>query len=60
MIVIVSARPTIPVVVMIDSRQTRILYIEDETTLCDLFEAVIVPRGYVVNSVHTGQAGLRI
>jgi DNA-binding response OmpR family regulator len=48
------------VVVMIDSRQTRILYVEDETTLCDLFEAVIVPRGYVVNSVHTGQAGLRI
>lgn len=44
---------------MIESRQTRILYVEDETALCDLFEAVMVPRGYVVDSAHTGQAGLR-
>lgn len=44
---------------MIESRQTRILYVEDETALCDLFEAVMVPRGYVVDSVHTGKAALR-
>lgn len=47
-------------IAMLGSRKTRILYVEDEATLCELFEAVMVPRGYHVDSAHTGHAGLRM
>tara|TARA_B100000676_G_C17984303_1_gene790966 strand:- start:368 stop:1405 length:1038 start_codon:yes stop_codon:yes gene_type:complete len=36
----------------------RILYVEDDTTLCQLFEVVMAPRGYAVDVATTGAEGL--
>jgi len=36
----------------------RILYVEDDTTLCQLFEAVMTPRGYDVDVATSGEEGL--
>ncbi len=57
---IVDANDNREGVEMLGSRQTRIPYVEDEAPLCEFFEAVMVPRGYHVDSAHTGREGLRM
>ena len=41
-----------------DLDMIRILYVEDDTTLCQLFEVVMAPRGYAVDVATTGADGL--
>ena len=36
----------------------RVLYIEDDTTLCQLFEVVMAPRGYAADVATTDADGL--
>ena len=46
---------------MIDARQpraARILIIDDDATALELFEQMLVERGYVVRAVLTVEAGL--
>ena len=43
---------------MTDSSPTRILYIEDELSLCDLFKMTVEAHGYVVDIAFNGEDGL--
>lgn len=44
---------------MTEPKQTKILYVEDEAMLCELFSAVMTPRGYSVDTVQTGVEALQ-
>ena len=41
-----------------DLDMIRILYVEDDTTLCQLFEVVMALHGYAVDVATTGADGL--
>lgn len=43
---------------MIGIVRKRILYVEDETALCELFTAVMEPLGYSVDTAQIGQDGI--
>ena len=43
---------------MVNATQTRVLYVEDEPALCELFGAVLGPLGYAVEFANTGADGL--
>ena len=43
---------------MKEARNRRILYVEDDLSLCELFETVLTPLGYTVDCVQTGGEGI--
>jgi len=45
---------------MIDLSDIRILYIEDDESLCNLFKVVIEAHGYSVDVTHYGEDGLAL
>lgn len=44
---------------MVNSTRTRVLYVEDEPALCELFGTVLEPLGYDVDFAYTGTEGLK-